>query len=137
MPLTREQQAELVAAAIEGYNRAYAPYSNYHVGAALLGTSGNTFIGCNVENAAYPASICAERTAITKAVSENEREFIALALVTRDGGSPCGICRQVMNEFAPNIEIIIANADGEILSTHNLPSLLPLGFGPSNLENND
>ncbi len=86
---------ELVALAQSAREKAYAPYSHYTVGAALLTASGQVFTGCNVENAAYPMAICAERTALVKAVSEGQREFAAIAVATRNGGSPCGACRQV------------------------------------------
>lgn len=132
--LTSAEQAQLIEAARQVYENAYAPYSHYQVGAALLSTSGRVFTGCNVENAAYPASICAERSAITTAVSEGERQFSAIAVVTRDGGTPCGICRQVLNEFAPEIVVIIANAQGEVLMIESLNALLPHGFGPANLK---
>jgi cytidine deaminase len=135
--LNAEQLQKLVDRAVEAQRRAYAPYSNYLVGAALLTSDGTVFTGCNVENAASPATICAERTAVTKAVSEGHREFTAIAVVTRDGGSPCGICRQVLNEFAPNILVIVANGDGRIQYTHRLPEMLLHAFGPSNLETNE
>lgn len=136
-PLHVVQQQQLVEQALAAQQHAYVPYSNYPVGAALLTTTGQVFTGCNVENAATPATICAERTAITKAVSEGQREFVAIAVVTRNGGSPCGICRQVMNEFAPNILIIVANGTGKIQYTHRLPEMLLHAFGPANLDQNE
>jgi cytidine deaminase len=124
----------LVMEAINASQRAYAPYSQYVVGAALLSRAGTVYRGCNVESAAYPAGICAERTALVKAISEGEREFDTLAVVTRDGGSPCGLCRQMLYEFAPDLRVIIADLRGSI--HHDLPlhDLLPLGFGPANLD---
>jgi cytidine deaminase len=113
--------------------RAYAPYSRYYVGVALRTTNGITYLGCNVENASYPAGICAERVALVKAVSEGERQFDALAVVTRDGGAPCGICRQMLYEFAPQLRVIIARTDGHVVFDGTLSELLPLGFGPSHL----
>ena len=125
--------AELITAAIEASQHAYAPYSNYVVGAALRAADGMVYGGCNVENASYPATICAERTALVKAVSEGQREFDAIAVVTRNGGSPCGICRQMLYEFAPDLRVIIANLEGEILHDMPLHDLLSLGFGPRSL----
>lgn len=122
----------LVRQAAEARRRAYAPYSNYLVGAALLGADGQVYTGCNVENAVYPEVICAERTAVVKAVSEGEREFVAIAVVTRDGGSPCGACRQVLSEFSPGMVVLIADEQGHVRET-TLGALLPDHFGPRNL----
>jgi cytidine deaminase len=124
---------ELVALAQAARGKAYAPYSHYDVGAALLTASGQVFTGCNVENAAYPMTICAERTAIVKAVSEGQREFIAIAIATRDGGSPCGACRQVMSEFAPHLRVLLADDAGHI-RRFVLDRLLPESFGPESLK---
>ena len=124
---------ELIAQAIEARKRAYTPYSHYKVGAALLGKSGKVYLGCNVENASYGHTVCAERTAVLKAVSEGEREFDAIAVVTRNGGSPCGACRQVMAEFAPELTIYIADKNGEYRTT-TLSDLLPDMFTPKHLE---
>jgi cytidine deaminase len=109
--------------------RAYAhvPYSNYQVGAALLGVSGNVYGGCNVENASYGLSICAERTAYVKAVSEGERTFTAIAVVTEDGGTPCGACRQFMAEFGLDTRVILADAKGSFRVT-SVGALLPDAF---------
>ena len=123
----------LVAQAREARARAYAPYSHYHVGAALLTADGRVFTGCNVENAVYPLGLCAERVAIFKAVSEGSREFRAIAVVTRNGGSPCGSCRQVMHEFAPEMIVFIADEAGEIRRT-TVAELLPDSFGAADLE---
>ena len=123
----------LIHAATEARERAYAPYSHYYVGVALRSADGIIYRGCNVENASYPAGICAERVALVKAVSEGVREFDAIAIVTRDGGAPCGICRQMLYEFAPNLSVIIARTDGEVIFDGALHELLPLGFGPSHL----
>lgn len=130
--LKSEIRTALVTAAREARQRAYAPYSGYLVGSALLTASGEIYTGCNVENASYPAAICAERVAITKAISEGQQEFVAIAVATENGGAPCGICRQVMNEFGPTIQVIIANMDS-ILSEQPLSDLLPNSFGPANL----
>jgi cytidine deaminase len=122
----------LIHAAHDARQRAYAPYSGYTVGAALLTVSSRIVTGCNVENASYPASICAERVALTKAVSEGERDFVALAVATSNGGAPCGICRQVLNEFAPDLLIFIADEQGNVEET-TLDALLPSAFGPNDL----
>lgn len=124
----------LIQAAISASTRAYAPYSNYAVGAALRAADGTVFTGCNVENAAYPACICAERTALVKAVSEGERRFDMLAVVTRNGGSPCGVCRQMLYEFAPDLRVIIADLDGRVHHDVSLSDLLSLGFSPAKLD---
>ncbi|HEY52855.1 MAG TPA: cytidine deaminase [Caldilineae bacterium] len=113
-------------------DRAYAPYSHYAVGAALLTESGKIFTGCNVENAVYPATCCAERVAIFKAVSEGHRQFRAIVVATEDGGSPCGVCRQVMREFSPEMIVFIMDAAGKVRET-SVAALLPDSFGPENL----
>ena len=123
----------LLEAAIAVARHAYIPYSNYPVGAALLTPDGSIYTGCNVENAAYPATICAERTALVKAVSEGQRQFEALLVVTRNGSSPCGMCRQMLYEFSPELQIIVANLEGDILYDLPLSELLPHGFGPVDL----
>jgi cytidine deaminase len=124
---------DLLAAAAAARKAAYAPYSNYSVGAALRTKSGKTYSGANIENAAYPTSICAERVAVFKAVFEGEREFEAIAVVTRDGGSPCGSCRQVLAEFGLDTKVLIANEKGEVVSDTTVGDLLPGAFQPSNL----
>ena len=123
---------DLVAMAIEARERAYAPYSRFKVGAALLTTSGHVYTGCNIENVAYGPTVCAERTAIFKAVSEGERQFEVIAVATRTGITPCGVCRQVMREFAPDITILIATLGGNFRIT-TLRDLLPDAFAPSSL----
>ncbi len=127
---------DLIASAAAARERAYAPYSQFKVGAALLGKSGQLYTGCNVENAAYGPSMCAERTAIFKAVSEGEREFETIAVVTENGVSPCGTCRQVMIEFAPSMIIVIADTQGNIRLT-TVRDLLPDGFTPGQLPGSD
>ncbi len=131
--MTEEEKQALVRAAIEASQRAYAPYSHYHVGAALLTASGKVILGCNVENSSFGATICAERTAAVKAVSEGEREFIAIAVATSNGGSPCGICRQFLFEFAPEMQVIIADFSGTIHYEMPLKDFLAQGFGPKSL----
>ena len=132
-PLTPEQEADLVQRAIQARQWAYAPYSRYRVGAALLTASGKVYDGVNVENAAYPDSICAERTAAVKAISEGEREFVAVAVASATGGSPCGSCRQVLSEFGVNAQVIIVDGGGAIVHRATVRDLLPLAFGPDNL----
>src|SRR5512135_1355235 len=110
-----QEWQSLIELANEARRRAYAPYSKYSVGAALRTRSGRLFTGVNIENAAYPASICAERTAIFKAVSEGERDFEVIAVVTDNGGSPCGSCRQVMAEFGLGTIVLIANGRNELV----------------------
>ena len=127
---------ELIAKASEARQHAYAPYSHYAVGAALLGKSGTVYLGSNVENASYGHTICAERTAVVKAVSEGETEFEAIAVVTRNGGSPCGACRQVLVEFAPELVVYIADQAGAYRTT-TLRELLPDSFTPAHLEEVD
>lgn len=128
-----EQQTALFEIARQAMDNAYAPYSMYRVGAALRSNSGEVFSGCNIENAAYPASICAERVALFKAVSEGVRGFDTIVVMTADGGSPCGHCRQAMFEFAPDLRVIMTTPQGEITFEGFLRELLPYGFGPSNL----
>ena len=132
--LSKARREELLAAAKKAQASAYAPYSNYQVGAALLTSSGTIYQGSNVENAAYPDSICAERVAVFKAVSEGHRDFEAIAVVTRDGGTPCGSCRQVLAEFSPGALVIIANQAGEVVRESTVADLLPGAFGPGNLK---
>jgi len=115
---------------------AYAPYSRYPVGAAVLTADGKIFTGSNVENAVYPLGLCAERVAIFKAVSEGYRDFVAIAVVTENGGSPCGSCRQVMHEFAPEMTVFIADDQGHIRRT-SVPELLPDSFSAEDLPPNN
>lgn len=131
--LSEETLAKLVATARQARKWAYAPYSNYPVGAAVLTASGKVYDGVNIENAAYPVTICAERVAIFKAVSEGEREFEAIAVVTKNAGSPCGSCRQVMAEFGKDTLVILADAEGKIAHQARLSELLPDAFGPADL----
>ena len=124
---------DLIAAAIAASEHAYIPYSNYAVGAALMTVDGTLYTGCNIENAGFTPTICAERTALFKAVSEGQRDFAVVAVVTRDGGSPCGVCRQAMFEFSPAMRVILADLNGNVKLTTTLAELLPHGFGPVNL----
>lgn len=132
--LPQSDLTALIQAAIATAHHAYVPYSHYAVGAALRALDGTVYTGCNVENAAYPATICAERTALVKAVSEGRRQFDVIAVVTRNGGSPCGTCRQMLFEFAPHLQVVIADLEGQIHTQHALHELLLLGFGPSKLD---
>ena len=132
----------LIKQALEMRKMAYVPYSHFQVGAALLCADGKVYTGCNIENAAYTPSNCAERTAFFKAVSEGEREFAAIAMT---GGAetaeeleycaPCGVCRQVMMEFCDydNFKVILAKSEQEY-QVYSLREILPMGFGPKNLE---
>jgi cytidine deaminase len=122
-----------IKAAITAADFAYAPYSNYHVGAVLRTPDGVCFTGCNVENAAYPSCICAERTALVKAVSEGHQAFDLIVVATRNGGSPCGSCRQMLYEFAPDLRVVMVDFDGNITGDEPLSNLLKMGFGPKNL----
>jgi len=117
----------LVEAAMKVRPGAYAPYSGYHVGAAALGASGRVYSGVNVENSSYGLSVCAERVAILKAISEGEREIAALAVATENGATPCGACRQVLYEFGPTARVIISEADGTS-KEFGLDDLLPGAF---------
>ena len=130
--MTRE---ELKAAAVAMLGRSYCPYSRFPVGAALECADGTVFTGCNIENAAFGPTICAERTAVFKAVSEGHRDFVRIVVAgrSRDFCVPCGVCRQVLREFSPNIEIICLNGAGEE-QTFPLPELLPHSFGPEFLD---
>lgn len=131
--VTREMRESLVQEALAARAASYAPYSNYPVGAAVLAGSGKVYRGANIENASYPATVCAERVAAYKALSEGERELVAIAVVSDSGGFPCGICRQVLNEFNGELVVIVANGEGEISAVTALDRLLPHAFGPQDL----
>ena len=131
---------QLMNEAVEARKKSYAPYSHFHVGAALLAENGTIFRGCNIENAAYTPTNCAERTAFFKAVSEGVKQFKAIAIVGGpEGGvskmcAPCGVCRQVMMEFCnPETFEIVLGTDPENYHIFTLKELLPQGFGPDNL----
>lgn len=129
---------KLIEKAFEGMERAYAPYSGFRVGAALLGKSGAVYVGCNVESCAYTPTTCAERTALVKAVSEGERAFSALAVVSSGGAdadytSPCGVCRQMLFEFCEGDMPVILAKSKEDYRQVTLGQLLPMGFGPGKL----
>jgi len=131
--LTEENRKKLIEAAIEARQWAYVPYSHYPVGAALLTASGKMYDGVNVENAAYPTGICAERVAVFKAVSEGERDFVAIAVATSNGGTPCGSCRQVLSEFGLDTLVLIADDQGNVTMETSVAELLPGAFGPQDL----
>lgn len=134
---------QLINKALEARMMSYSPYSEYKVGAALLDMNAQIFTGCNIENASYPATVCAERTAIFKAVSSGSREFAGIAIVGGSGDKPvdfaypCGVCRQVMSEFCqPDFEIIVA-ISSENYKVYKLKELLPMSFGKNELGKND
>ena len=129
--MTRE---ELKAAAVAMLDRAYIPYSHFPVGAALECSDGTVFTGCNIENASFGPTICAERTAVAKAVSEGHTDFVRIVVAGRskDLCVPCGVCRQVLREFAPNMEVTCLHGAGEA-QVFTLPALLPPSFGPAYL----
>ncbi|CUI15937.1 Cytidine deaminase [Candidatus Protochlamydia naegleriophila] len=133
MNVSLDAKHRLIRLACEVRKHAYAPYSNYLVGAALLTKEGAIFSGCNVENASYGLTCCAERVAIFKAVSEKALEWLAMAIVTKDGGAPCGACRQVMNEFNSDLLVLLGDEKGNLLREMTLKQLLPDAFGPYNL----
>jgi len=132
--LAKEERERIIKSAMRVRHFAYAPYSHYQVGAALLTRSGRIFTGVNVENAAYPAGICAERTAIFKAVTAGEKDYIAMAVVTENGGTPCGSCRQVMAEFSLEMSVIVLDETGKIVLDTTVADLLPGAFGPNDLK---
>lgn len=141
LEISREQKEKLIEQAFQALPRAYAPYSHFHVAAALLCRDGEIYMGCNVENASYPAGICAERSAFSAAVSSGKRQFDAIAIVggkdgkVQDYCAPCGICRQVMREFVrPNEFLILLAKLPSEYREYTLSQLLPESFGPENLE---
>ncbi|PKO23049.1 MAG: cytidine deaminase [Chloroflexi bacterium HGW-Chloroflexi-1] len=130
--VTEAEVRELVAAAMTAQQRAYAPYSGFAVGAALRAADGQTYTGCNVENASYGLSICAERNALFHAIAAGQREFEAVAVVTENGVTPCGACRQVLVEFNPQMAVIVADTAGN-RRVYSLGDLLLDAFGPEHL----
>lgn len=133
MGLTKQEKEALIDLAITARQRAYAPYSHYPVGASLRTKTGRIYTGVNVENAAYPQTMCAERVAIFKAVSEGEKEFEVITVVTNNGGSPCGGCRQVMAEFGLDTIVLLADGNGKIVKETTVRELLPEAFTPDHL----
>lgn len=128
-----EMKEKLITMAIGMLERAYVPYSHYPVGAALLTKSGEIFTGCNIENASYSVTVCGERVALFKAVSEGYRDFDTIVIATRDGGSPCGACRQAMAEFALDMTVITCTSDRKITAEMTVAELLPGAFTPEHL----
>ena len=133
MSLTKQEKQALIDLANTARQRAYAPYSNYPVGSSLRTKTGRIFTGVNVENASYPQTMCAERVAIFKAVSEGEKEFEVITVVTDNGGSPCGGCRQVMAEFGLDTIVLLADGNGKLVKQTTVRELLPEAFTPENL----
>lgn len=138
----KETIRELIMRAMGMMKMSYIPYSHFSVGAALLTESGEIYTGCNIENAAYTPSVCAERTAFFKAVSEGHTSFSAIAVTggmnrkAEDFCTPCGVCRQVMNEFCdPETFLVISAVSPDKYRVYTLKELLPYGFGPDNLKN--
>ncbi len=131
--MNAKEQAQLISAALEARRHAYAPYSHYRVGAALLTSDGEIYTGVNVENAVYPLGLCAERVAVFKAVSEGHRRFEAIVVATENGGTPCGACRQVLAEFGLDLTVFVVNGQGELVLETTLRDLLPAAFGPNDL----
>ena len=131
--LTDDQKIQLIKRALQSREYAYAPYSKYKVGAALLTKSGEIFTGVNVENAAYPTGTCAERVAVFKAVSEGEKEFEAIAVASTNGGTPCGSCRQVMAEFGLDMIILIVDREGNPIQETTVGEILPGAFTAQDL----
>ena len=133
MILTQQDKQSLIDLANIARQRAYAPYSNYPVGSSLRTKTGRIYTGVNVENVAYPQTMCAERVAIFKAVSEGEKEFEVITVVTDNGGSPCGGCRQVMAEFGLDTIVLMADGNGRIVKETTVKDLLPEAFTPNQL----
>lgn len=133
MSLTNQEKQTLIDLANTARQRAYVPYSNYPVGSSLRTKTGRVYTGVNVENAAYPQTMCAERVAIYKAVSEGEREFEVITVVTENGGSPCGGCRQVMAEFGLDTIVLLADGHGKLIKETTVRELLPEAFTPDRL----
>lgn len=132
--MNQEDKKKLIDRAIDARQWAYAPYSHYPVGAALRTKSGRIYTGVNIENAAYPHTMCAERVAIFKAVSEGEKEFEIISVVTDNGGSPCGGCRQVLAEFGLDTIVLLADKNGRLVKEMTVRELLPEAFTPEKLK---
>lgn len=133
MPVDQETINKLIECAINARHWAYAPYSHYSVGAALLTAGGKIYEGVNIENAAYPTGICAERVAIFKAVSEGERDFSVIVVATENGGTPCGSCRQVMAEFGLTTRVLVVDVNKKVHVDTTVEGLLPTAFTPEDL----
>ena len=131
--LTDAEQKQLIDLGNQARQWAYVPYSKYRVGAALRTKSGKIYTGVNIESAAYPTTMCAERVAVYKAVSEGERDFEAISVITDNGGTPCGGCRQVLAEFGLDTVVLIADGAGRLLQETTVGELLPGAFTPKDL----
>ncbi len=136
MTLTLSEIDRLLARAAEAAKAAYVPYSHFAVGAALRAEDGRVFTGCNVENASYGLTICAERNAVAHAVAEGARRFDVIAVVTGNGVTPCGACRQVLAEFGPEMTVIVGDAAGN-RCIYTMNELLPDAFTPAHLDGRD
>ncbi len=135
--LSDDIRRKLMAGAQQARQRAYAPYSHYFVGAALLASNGTIFLGCNVENGSYSPTCCAERVAVFKAVSEGVQNFDAIVVATENGVAPCGVCRQVLYEFSPDLIVITVDHADHVTYEGTLRDLLPRGFSPDQLDLTD
>lgn len=133
MTLTSQETDHLVALAARARKAAYVPYSHFAVGAALRAKDGAIYTGCNVENASYSLTICAERNAVAHAVAEGARRFDAVAVVTENGVTPCGACRQVLAEFGPGMTVVVSDVAGNH-TVYSIEDLLPVAFTPAQLE---
>ncbi len=131
--LSDEMRRQLIAGAQQAQQRAYARYSHYLVGAALLASNGDIYLGCNIENASFSATCCAERVAVFRAVSEGVHQFDAVVVVTKNGVAPCGVCRQVLYEFSPDLLVITIDEAEHITFEGTLRELLPRGFDSEQL----
>lgn len=133
LKLDEGMRERLIEAAQHARQWAYAPYSNYKVGAALLTASGKIYEGINIENVGFSPTVCAERVAVFKAVSEGERQFVAIAVAAEDGGAPCGVCRQVLAEFGMDLIILMSDGEGKFLGETTLSEIFPIPFTPKSL----
>ena len=134
---TDDLRSKLIETALKARQRAYAPYSGYAVGAALLTSSGEIYDGVNIENAAYPTGTCAERVAVFKAVSEGVQDFSTMVIASSNGGTPCGACRQVVSEFGLETNIVIVDGDGKVVQETTVAELLPGAFSAQDLPNRE
>lgn len=131
--IDQNKQKELIDAALKVRDNAYAPYSNFRVSAALLSADGEIITGINMENSSYGLSVCAERNTIATAVGKGKKDFLAMAIISQEGVSPCGACRQVIFDICGEIDIILADKNGNILDITTTNALLPKAFGPQDL----
>ena len=134
MSLSDQQRSELIDRAVRARKGAYAPYSKYLVGAALITEDGTIFHGVNVENASYPMTMCAERNAVFTAVAEGFQSFEAIVVATENGGSPCGACRQVLSEFGLDTQVLSVDEGSNMVLDTTVRELIPYAFGPTDLE---